>query len=179
MIVQGSTYKIDTPVGTAFITINTGNDGEPFELFINIGKAGSDVAAMAEGLGRMVTLVLRMNSKLTGRQRLERVIEQLDSIGGARSLGFGDSKIRSLPDAIAKAFIRHFAAHMAIRVTSEHNEEAVAAQPVANFEQPSLLGHTHSEKKTNFDICPSCGDVSFAYEEGCKKCYSCGYSECG
>ncbi len=29
-----------------------------------------------------------------------------------------------------------------------------------------------------FDICPECGGGSLAYEEGCKKCYSCGYSEC-
>ena len=29
-----------------------------------------------------------------------------------------------------------------------------------------------------FDVCPQCQTVSFAYEEGCKKCYACGYSEC-
>jgi len=29
-----------------------------------------------------------------------------------------------------------------------------------------------------FDICPECGSGTLAYEEGCKKCYGCGYSEC-
>jgi len=29
-----------------------------------------------------------------------------------------------------------------------------------------------------YDICPECGGASLAYEEGCKKCYACGYSEC-
>ena len=28
------------------------------------------------------------------------------------------------------------------------------------------------------NLCPSCGQVSLVYEEGCKKCYSCGHSEC-
>jgi ribonucleoside-diphosphate reductase alpha chain len=37
----------------------------------------------------------------------------------------------------------------------------------------------HSSSSTSlFDICPECGSGSFAYEEGCKKCYACGYSEC-
>jgi len=167
MLVNGSTYKIDTPVGTAFITVNADQTGDPFELFINIGKAGSDVGAMAEGLGRMITLVLRMNATLTGKEKLERVIEQLESIGGAKTLGFGDSKIRSLPDAVAKVLIRHFATQAVQEAVGEPVQTAVpvVAEP--------------SERKSNFDICPKCGDVSFAYEEGCKKCYSCAYSECG
>lgn len=165
MIVSGSTYKIDTPVGTAFITINVDQDGEPFEVFINIGKAGSDVTAMAEGLGRIITLVLRMNSTLTGRARLERVIEQLESIGGARSLGFGDAKIRSLPDAVAKALTRHFATQ-------------AANEAIEHVEQP-VQAVTATAHKSSFDICPQCGVAAFAYEEGCKKCYSCGYSACG
>ena len=167
MLVNGSTYKIDTPVGTAFITVNADQSGDPFELFINIGKAGSDVGAMAEGLGRMITLVLRMNATLNGKEKLERVIEQLESIGGAKTLGFGDSKIRSLPDAVAKVLIRHFATQA---VQEAVNEQPQIVTPVAT--EPA-------EHKSNFDICPKCGDASFAYEEGCKKCYSCAYSECG
>jgi len=167
MLVNGSTYKIDTPVGTAFITVNADQTGDPFELFINIGKAGSDVGAMAEGLGRMITLVLRMNATLTGKEKLERVIEQLESIGGAKTLGFGDSKIRSLPDAVAKVLIRHFATQAVQEAVGEQTQTVVpvVAEP--------------AERKSNFDICPKCGDASFAYEEGCKKCYSCAYSECG
>src|SRR3989338_9645787 len=164
MLVNGSTYKIDTPVGTAFITVNADQSGDPFELFINIGKAGSDVGAMAEGLGRMITLVLRMNATLNGKEKLERVIEQLESIGGAKTLVFGDSKIRSLPDAVAKVLIRHFATQA---VQEAVNEQPQIVTPVAT--EPA-------EHKSNFDICPKCGDASFAYEEGCKKCYSCAYS---
>jgi ribonucleoside-diphosphate reductase alpha chain len=28
------------------------------------------------------------------------------------------------------------------------------------------------------DLCPQCGEAAVVNEEGCRKCYSCGYSEC-
>lgn len=172
VMIKGATYQIDTPVGRAFITINTDEKGEPFEVFINIGKAGTDVFAMAEGLGRVISLILRINSSLVGKKKLELIIEQLFGIGGAKTLGFGDNKIRSLPDAVAKVLIRHFALNMAngngqVKKVAETKQEALPLQTEATAQAGS------------YDICPECGVASYAYEEGCKKCYSCGYSECG
>jgi len=172
MVIKGATYQIDTPVGRAFITVNTDEKGEPFEVFINIGKAGTDVFAMAEGLGRVISLILRMNSPLLGKKKLELIIEQLAGIGGAKSLGFGDNKIRSLPDAVAKVLIRHFALELA-----NGNGQV---KKVTEVSQPALIAtESASPASSSYDFCPDCGEASFAYEEGCKKCYSCGYSECG
>jgi len=28
------------------------------------------------------------------------------------------------------------------------------------------------------DLCPECGQAAVVNEEGCRKCYACGYSEC-
>ena len=28
------------------------------------------------------------------------------------------------------------------------------------------------------DLCPECGQAALVNEEGCRKCYACGYSEC-
>jgi ribonucleoside-diphosphate reductase alpha chain len=28
------------------------------------------------------------------------------------------------------------------------------------------------------DLCPECGQAALVNEEGCRKCYVCGYSEC-
>jgi ribonucleoside-diphosphate reductase alpha chain len=28
------------------------------------------------------------------------------------------------------------------------------------------------------DLCPDCGEAALVNEEGCRKCYACGYSEC-
>lgn len=106
--VSGSTYRLNTPVGVAFVTINEDENGEPHELFINVGKAGSDVAAMAEALGRAISTSLRFRGGLSSRKRAEELANQLTGIGGRRSVGFGAGKIRSLPDAIATALSTHF-----------------------------------------------------------------------
>ncbi|HXS14852.1 MAG TPA: adenosylcobalamin-dependent ribonucleoside-diphosphate reductase, partial [Candidatus Saccharimonadales bacterium] len=106
--IDGSTYKTETPVGETFITINHTEDGQPFEVFITIGKSGSDVAAMADALGRMISLNLRLSGQLSPRERIRQVVAQMTGIGGSRSVGFGINRVRSLPDAIAKVLAQHF-----------------------------------------------------------------------
>ena len=56
----GFTYRKETPLGTAYITVNVNGGNQPFEVFMNVGKAGSDVAAVSEALGRLISLVLRL-----------------------------------------------------------------------------------------------------------------------
>jgi len=179
MVVHGSTYRINTPVGVAFITINTngGNPPEPLEVFINVGKAGTDVYAMAEGLGRMISLALRFSSHLSPTQRIKEIVAQLQGIGGSKTMGFGREKIRSLPDAVAKVLAMHY------HLNNDHNnleekEKNILPELVVNVKQPIISQLAMNEEESLFDICPSCGEASFVHEEGCKKCYSCGYSEC-
>lgn len=175
MVVHGSTYRIETPVGVAFITINTngGNPPEPLEVFINVGKAGSDIFAMAEGLGRMISLALRFSSHLSPLERVKEIVAQLRGIGGARTLGFGKEKIRSLPDAVAKALATHYHLNNNHQIQEKNNSFATP-KLVDQFIQPSIV----ENEVGLFDICPSCGEATLVHEEGCKKCYGCGYSEC-
>jgi len=56
----GATYRMETPIGTAFVTVNQTPGGDPFEVFVQVGKAGSDTMAVAEALGRLISLVLRL-----------------------------------------------------------------------------------------------------------------------
>lgn len=185
MVVHGATYKIQTPVGMAFITLNTngGNPPEPLEMFITVGKAGTDVYAMAEGLGRMISVALRFSSHLPVAERVHEIIDQLRGIGGARSSGFGKDRIRSLPDAVAKVLSMHYGLNGEAKQYNgngvAHNETAAVKQPEPKLvtTQPSLIQPAVA-KSTSFDICPSCGEASLVHEEGCKKCYGCGYSEC-
>ena len=196
MMAMGATYKMDTPVGKAYVTINANGGDEPLEVFINVGKAGSDVQAMAEGLGRLISLTLRLSSPLPPHERLKEIIDQLGGIGGSRHVGFGDRRVKSLPDAIAKVMARHFSQHMKLHEgpipqnnghTSEysngHGLENGHTQledvPIPEVPVPVATGQqalfvTHKE----FDLCPSCGEAALVHEEGCKKCYGCGYSEC-
>jgi ribonucleoside-diphosphate reductase alpha chain len=153
----GTTYRIGTPIGTAFITVNATPDGDPFEVFLQVGKGGSDTMAVAEALGRLISLVLRMPSPLGTQRRLEEVISQLSRIGGGQPMGFGPGKILSLPDAIARTLAEH--------IGQVKNPEGAAQLPVAG-------------KKSVGDLCKECGQATFIYEEGCKKCLSCGFNEC-
>jgi len=185
MVVHGSTYRIQTPVGIAFITLNTngGNPPEPLEMFITVGKAGTDIYAMAEGLGRMISVALRFSSHLTVEQRVQEIVSQLSGIGGARSMGFGKDRIRSLPDAVAKVLSMHYGFNGEAKKsngTSNHQEiKEEDPKLVTATTQPSLIQPlTAVPKSTSFDICSSCGEATLVHEEGCKKCYGCGYSEC-
>lgn len=173
--VEGATYKIETPMGHAFITVNQDEGGNPFEVFIAIGKAGSEVAAMAEALGRLISTTLRFGNHTTPLERAKDLIDQLQGIGGGSSVGFGPNKVRSLPDAIAKAISMHFGLlnnHAADSVKEENEpKDAVKPEPM----QLTLGANQVARKK---DLCPSCGNATLVYEEGCKKCHGCGYSEC-
>ena len=96
-------------IGTAFITVNDAADGEPFEVFVQVGKAGSDTMAVAEALGRLVSLILRLPSPLSPRRRVEEVASQLARIGGGQPTGYGPAKVLSLPDALSRTLLEHLA----------------------------------------------------------------------
>lgn len=159
---QGFTYRQPTPLGTAYITVNSDDAGEPFEVFLNVGKAGSDVAAVAEALGRLMSYILRMPSPLPPRERLQQIVYQLGGIGGGRPLGFGPQRVRSLPDAVAQVLSQFLNESEAETLTK------TPPPPVEQMELPLSVG----------DLCPDCGQATMLYLEGCKKCQNCGYSEC-
>jgi len=154
---KGSTYRTDTPIGTAFITVNETPDDDPFEVFVQVGKGGSDTMAVAEALGRLISLVLRLPSPLSAQRRLEEVISQLSRIGGGQPTGFGPAKILSLPDALARTLAEHIG-----------QVKPLTDQPVVDGNGRKQIG----------DLCKECGQATFIYEEGCKKCLSCGFNEC-
>jgi ribonucleoside-diphosphate reductase alpha chain len=160
-VAQGATHRIETPVGTAFITINHDENGDPLEVFVNIGRAGSDILAVAEAMGRLISLTLRMPSPLTQEEKLEQIVDQLRGIAGSRSLGFGANRVLSLPDAISQ-------------VLAEYTNGTRAQRETAGT-MPDLFS---SQLPVQGDLCPKCGWAAFVHEEGCKKCHFCGYSEC-
>src|SRR5947207_9765592 len=106
-VVHGYTRQVSAPEGKINITINSDEHG-PLEVFVNVGKAGSDIAALAEALGRLISLNLRILSPLSQADRAREIADQLRGIGGSRSVGFGMQQVRSLPDAVAKALEMHF-----------------------------------------------------------------------
>lgn len=106
-ILTGRTIKVRSPFGTVFVTINENGENRPFELFLNVGKCGSDVAADAEAIGRLCSLLLRIPSTLPEEKRFELIVSSLAGIGGNGNVQFGDKSIRSLPDAVAYALSQY------------------------------------------------------------------------
>jgi ribonucleoside-diphosphate reductase alpha chain len=176
-VLSGTTYRKATPIGTAYITVNCDgpNPADLFEVFINVAKVGSDVAADAEGIGRLISLILRMPSPLTPEQRAQAIIAQLAGIGSGRSMGFGRNRVMSLADAVAQVLQQHLGTtgNLNTHVSNLPDEED---EPVDAGQLD--LGLPASVTSVKPDICPICGNVTFVNIEGCKKCFSCGHSEC-
>jgi ribonucleoside-diphosphate reductase alpha chain len=160
---DGCTYQIGTPLGKAFVTINQNGNGQPFEVFITTAKAGSSTAAVSEAIGRMVSYVLRVASPISPRDRMAEVVRQLSGIGGGRPMGFGPNRVLSLPDGLAQALAAFL----------EDN-------PEAGLGNPSSISDEETEQRAfpYGDLCPECGTAALVREEGCRKCYSCSFSEC-
>lgn len=152
----GSTISVETPVGKAFVTVNQNGGDQPFEVFITTAKAGSETAAVSEAIGRLISYILRLASPVMPRERLVEVVSQLSGIGGGRSTGFGAERVLSLPDGVARG-LSHYLGETA--ESFERFESEMASLVIG-------------------DLCPDCGAASMVNEEGCRKCYSCGFSEC-
>ena len=190
----GFTYQVPTPLGKAFITINENGGSQPFEVFINTAKAGSDTAAVSEAIGRLISYVLRLSSPILPIERLQDVSRQLTGIGGGRAMGFGPNRVRSLPDGIAqilKDYLQQWQDREAgdgHRKAPKSNTSLGAAATGATFSldmgqlalpvEPLAPKPKEGLEQKIGDLCPECGVASLVNEEGCRKCYSCGYSEC-
>jgi len=177
-LVEGYTRQVRAPEGKINVTINSDNDG-PLEVFVNVGKAGSDIAALAEALGRLISLNLQILSPVSQIERAQEIADQLRNIGGNRSVGFGQQQVRSLPDAVAHALELHMASLQTeqaatVEATKIETHEHTNGKHIIDGTAPMSLTHL----TVTGNLCPQCGCNTMVYEEGCRKCYSCGHSEC-
>ena len=178
----GKTYNVDTPLGKAFITVNENGGDQPFEVFINTAKAGSETAAVSEAIGRMISYILRLTSPVEPLNRLREVVRQLGGIGGGRSLGFGPNRVRSLPDGVGQVIEMYLREKDGV-VEQPSEEKASGNGGHSHAGNPlSGTGGGHNEPTQHTlkigDLCPECGEAAVVNEEGCRKCYACGFSEC-
>ena len=65
-LLKGSTRRVETPLGTMYVTITEDERGQPFEMFITLGKAGHALMADVEAIGRLISLALRSGISLEG-----------------------------------------------------------------------------------------------------------------
>lgn len=173
-VLTGSTTKVVTRAGAAYVTVNRdASSGRPVEVFFNVGKAGSEVASLAEGLGRLASLALRKGATLGG------VANQLDGVGGSGNFG------KSIPHAISQALTsegeRYTSSLQAAQSQPGLGVEEVTlsiSNPDGDFEFKGRLVDSTPSRGGSFDLCPECHNASLARIEGCSKCALCGYSAC-
>jgi ribonucleoside-diphosphate reductase alpha chain len=150
LVVFGKTIKESTPWGSIYITLNfDGND--PFEIFITVGKSGSELKAMTEALSRAISIGLRSGSKL------EDFIDTLKGLSGKEywMFGFDDSRVaRSIPDAIA-----------------------VLLEKLVEGSRSGKGGESLPVTREGGALCPEC-KAPMEMISGCAYCFSCGYSPC-
>jgi ribonucleoside-diphosphate reductase alpha chain len=168
-VIHGSTRKIRTGCGNLYVTVNEDKEGNLFEIFNQIGKAGGCAASQSEAIGRLVSLAFRAGIEPAD------IIRQLKGISCHTPVWYREGKILSCSDAVAKAIEWHLQEKREIKVEIEGagkgdplpNNTKEKKGPILGKYVPIFLR----------GACPECGG-SLIFEEGCVKCL-CGYSDCG
>lgn len=143
--IDARVFPVETFFGKVQVTITKieGHYDRPFDVRLQIGKGGNDKNADVEAIGRMISIALRTGTKV------EAIVGQLEHIGGQSQHGFGENKVRSVADGVAKLLRRLFM----------QDDERVTS-PVGS----SLLEVDTSR------TCPECGQTSIITEAGCSHC---------
>jgi len=142
----GRTFQMITGCGPMYVTINEDENHRVFELFNTVGKAGGCAASQNEAIGRLVSLAWRSG------MAPEPIVKELIGISCHKPAGFGENRVTSCADAIAKALRQR-------------------------LEETNGKDKTLASESMSCGACPECGGV-VEHEGGCHVCHSCGYSEC-
>jgi ribonucleoside-diphosphate reductase alpha chain len=179
-ILRSTAIRKETPLGVMFVHITEDDKGQPFEVFINLGKAGGSAMADAEAMGRMISLALRSGISI------QQVHRQLRGISSDRAVGLGPNKVLSVPDAIGLALEDWMRTKQGVQqelltTTAEQAAPGSPAQlsmPVVTQGGAQMQFDAHSGGDAFIGTCPDCGS-QLEFAEGCVKCHVCGFSECG
>ncbi len=147
--IKGETRGMKTGCGNIYVTVNEDENGQVFELFTHMGKAGGCAASQAEAIGRLVSLALRSNIEP------EVIISQLKGITCHEQTWTNGGKITSCSDAIAKALEKY----------------------LERGEKGNGHGGNGHGNVMRIGQCPECGGA-VEHEGGCAVCRSCGFTKC-
>jgi ribonucleoside-diphosphate reductase alpha chain len=179
-LLRGTTRRVETPLGTLYVNITEDDRGQPFEVFMSLGKAGGALMADVEALGRLISLALRSGIPM------REVWRQLRGISSDRVIGLGPNKILSVPDAVGIAIERWMQEKQGIqqellpgaRGAAQSDLAPVVNQPVGQAGSRGEQMIFGGMQEMLSGACPDCGS-QLEFAEGCMKCHVCGFSECG
>ena len=173
-LLKGTTRRVETPLGTLYVTITEDDKGQPFEVFMTLGKAGGALMADVEAVGRLISLALRSGIPMSEIHR------QLRGISSDRVTGLGPTKVLSVPDAIGIAMEKWMQAKQGIQQDLLQDEDVAVpvVHDVVAGADGEMLELAFGNPRQFIGTCPDCGS-QLEFAEGCVKCHVCGYSECG
>jgi ribonucleoside-diphosphate reductase alpha chain len=159
-VLHGFTTKLNTGQGSLYVTINTDENNSPVEVFSNIGKSGGDTAALAEAIGRLISISLQKGVKV------EELSQTLIGITGSRPVWNDGTLIKSVPDGIGQILLNKF---------------GIKKKGGGKSGVQTSIHLADTGESTHLPIgpeCPECGST-METEGGCSVCRCCGYSHCG
>jgi ribonucleoside-diphosphate reductase alpha chain len=152
--VTGSSYKYDLGGKKVYVQVFTNDEGEIVELWTPPYKSESSEYKSAHDIvGRLASMALKYGAPI---DELIRVFEGHydESAGIVRKHGYVDSKWQLVADSLKAESLR---------------DALVLSEPMLSATINTHKGHD----------CPDCAGTNLIREEGCLKCYDCGFSRCG
>jgi len=161
-VLKGITTKLNTGQGSLYVTINVDENEQPIEVFANIGKSGGDTAALAEAIGRLISIALQNGVSI------KEISKTLRGITGSRPVWNDGNLIKSVPDGIAQILLEQF------------NSDGTSIIKTASVKVHEIkeTHEAHDIKILTGPECPECGNI-METEGGCSVCRFCGFSHCG
>lgn len=177
-VLNGTTYRIKWPRRSAalYLTINSDEEGIPFELFLT-SKDGTS-SEWTTALSLMITAIFRKGGDFAF---IADELKQIQSTNDGAFIKFpGEEKAKYIPSL--PACIGHFIEKHLYLDNSDYNEGQLNA--VVSLGVPSeMFSSSQISQQLVVDSvgkqCPECHEYSIHMEQGCEVCSSCGYSKCG
>ncbi|MEW6744078.1 MAG: adenosylcobalamin-dependent ribonucleoside-diphosphate reductase [Planctomycetota bacterium] len=157
-----------TPFGNMHVKISVEpQTGLEREVFAQLGKGGDVANSDLEAVCRILSLFLRCNGSIKA------AVNQLEGIGSSLSVPSKEGRIMSLADGLAAAVKKY------LYFKERYGLHALLLGEVDLSERVETNGNHHgNDLQYAFKVkCPACNGV-LAFEEGCVKCHTCGFSQC-
>lgn len=171
------------------VTVNMQGE-HPVEVILTSGKAGDEANADSEALGRIISKALQYGVPVA------ELVKTLRGINGGLYGSYQGRFVTSKADLIAVALETTSKIQIAERerktsqaplednMVPQAMQRAMTApiqqiHPAAGRNKPGDAAQNLLPHKAGLGRCPECGNENLVREEGCAKCYNCGYSKCG
>ena len=166
-VIKGTTRLMKTGCGNLYVTINEDGDGNLFELFTQMGKAGGCAASQSEAIGRLISLALRSNIEPV---EIEKQLRGISCHSPAWAAG---GKIASCSDALSKSLERYLEQGN----NGNGNGNGSKSEEAEAKPETSEVMSKPNKVQVMYGACAECGGA-VEHEGGCAVCRDCGFTKC-